>query len=88
MPADNLDGNACHAHACALQSCMQKELGQKTPDQANCQHLVAELYRCCARFYVAKGPAAEVDACPLLPVVRRKLKAAGEAHLLNGVPQQ
>ncbi|PWO00249.1 hypothetical protein FA09DRAFT_281771, partial [Tilletiopsis washingtonensis] len=65
--------NACHAHACALQSCMQKTLNQD-----KCQHLVTELYRCCARFYVAKGPRAEADGCPLLPVVRRKLKAVGE----------
>lgn len=79
MPSDALDSDSpCNPHACAIQTCMQKELNQE-----KCQHLIDDLYRCCARFYNQRGPRAEADSCPILPVVRRKLKALNEENRLE-----
>ncbi|PWN38772.1 hypothetical protein IE81DRAFT_295827, partial [Ceraceosorus guamensis] len=84
MTSDALDSdNACHPRACALQSCMQKHL-----DQDKCSEQVKDLYRCCGKFYARHGPSAEVDACPLLHVVQRKLKGFGEEGLLHGVQEK
>ncbi|KAL9935466.1 hypothetical protein V8E36_005814 [Tilletia maclaganii] len=68
MPASS--SPACHPEACAIQSCLQKNSFQ----QEKCEHLVQELYRCCAQFYREKGNEAESDSCPLPSVVERKLK--------------
>ncbi|CAO1635733.1 unnamed protein product [Parajaminaea phylloscopi] len=80
MPKDNLDGpNPCHAHACALQTCMQK-----TWDQDKCKDHLDGLYRCCNLFYQKYLPHdkdATVDACPLPDVTRGKLQAMGEKVL-------
>lgn len=79
MPSDALDSNSpCNPHACAIQSCMQK-----TMDQGKCESYINDLYRCCARFYNQQGPKADTESCPILPVVRRKLKAIGEENRLE-----
>jgi hypothetical protein len=78
MVSDALDSNSpCNPHACAIQSCMQK-----TWDQSKCEHLIDDLYRCCAKFYNAKGPRAETESCPIQAVVYRRLKKMGEEDLL------
>lgn len=61
---------------------------QKHLDQDKCEEQVRNLYRCCGKFYARYGATAEVDACPLLPVVQRKLKGFGEDRLLQGAEQK
>ena len=79
MVSDALDSESpCNPHACAIQTCMQKNLNQE-----KCSHLIDDLYRCCARFYNQKGAKADTESCPILPVVRRKLKAIGEQDRLQ-----
>ena len=79
MVSDALDSaSPCNPHACAIQSCMQKSW-----DQAKCEHLIDDLYRCCAKFYTARGPRAETESCPLQAVVYRRLKRMGEEDLLK-----
>ncbi|CAO1621919.1 unnamed protein product [Jaminaea pallidilutea] len=77
MPSDNLDGdNPCHAHACALQSCMTKTL-----DQDKCQSHIDALYKCCNRFYEKYGTQAETDGCPVPKMTKKKLEGMGEKVL-------
>lgn len=79
MVSDALDSDSpCNPHACAIQTCMQKTLNQE-----KCSHLIDDLYRCCAKFYNQKGAKADTESCPILPVVRRKLKAIGEQDRLQ-----
>lgn len=83
MPSDALDSaSPCNPHACAIQSCMQKNL-----DQAKCEHLIDDLYRCCARFYnKAKqegNTKPDTESCPIKPVVARRLKRMGDEALLE-----
>lgn len=70
MPSDN-STPPCHPQACAIQTCLQRT---GTFDQSKCEHLVDELYRCCARFYKGKGDKAESDSCPMPSVVERRIK--------------
>ena len=78
--SDALDSDSpCQPHACAIQTCMQK-----TYNQEKCNHLIEDLYRCCAKFYNQKNDQkAKTESCPILPVVRRKLKAMGEEDRLK-----
>ncbi|KDN36926.1 DUF1903-domain-containing protein, partial [Tilletiaria anomala UBC 951] len=63
--------SACHAHACAIQSCLQKNTFQ----QDKCEGLIDALYRCCARFYRSHGTdAKQPDACPKPAELKKKLE--------------
>lgn len=88
MPSDALDSaSPCNPHACAIQSCMQKHWNQE-----KCEHLIDDLYRCCARFYNMKqqrkgkseGAKAKTESCPIRPVVARRLKKMGQETMLDG----
>ncbi|PWZ03686.1 DUF1903-domain-containing protein [Testicularia cyperi] len=70
---DHLDPdhpNPCYPKACAIQSCLQKS----GYNQAKCEHLIDDLYRCCVRFYKQRGLKAEADSCPIPSVVERRIK--------------
>ncbi|PWN52892.1 DUF1903-domain-containing protein [Violaceomyces palustris] len=69
-PGESLDSNPCHPIACKIQGCLERT----GFNQAKCEHLIDDLYRCCAKFYQERGPQAEADSCPLLSVVQRRLK--------------
>ncbi|GAC74169.1 hypothetical protein PANT_10d00047 [Moesziomyces antarcticus T-34] len=62
--------NPCYPRACAIQSCLQKS----GFDQARCEHLIDDLYRCCAKFYRQRGTDAEADSCPIPSVVDRRIR--------------
>ncbi|SPO28109.1 related to Cx9C motif-containing protein 4, mitochondrial [Ustilago trichophora] len=72
-PNDELDPshpNPCYPRACAIQSCLQRS----GFDQSRCEHLIDDLYRCCAKFYQQRGKDAEADSCPIPSVVERRIR--------------
>ncbi|SPO35645.1 related to Cx9C motif-containing protein 4, mitochondrial [Pseudozyma flocculosa] len=62
--------NPCYPKACAIQSC----LTSNSFNQSKCEHLIDDLYRCCAQFYKQRGTDAEADSCPIPSVVERRIK--------------
>ncbi|KAN0061122.1 Cx9C motif-containing protein 4, mitochondrial [Thecaphora frezii] len=62
--------NPCYPKACAIQNCLQSS----GFDQAKCEHLIDDLYRCCSLFYKQRGNHAEADSCPIPSVVQRRIR--------------
>ncbi|GAA5959966.1 hypothetical protein JCM8115_004477 [Rhodotorula mucilaginosa] len=60
----------CHPEACKIQNCLLSNNYQ----QDKCEDAIANLYKCCAQFYVKNGDDARTDGCPMPSVLRRKLK--------------
>ncbi|SAM84501.1 related to Cx9C motif-containing protein 4, mitochondrial [Ustilago bromivora] len=66
--------NPCYPRACAIQSCLQRS----GFDQSRCEHLIDDLYRCCAKFYQQRGKGAEADSCPIASLVDRRIRKMEE----------
>lgn len=62
--------NPCFPKACAIQSCLQKS----GFNQAKCEPLIDDLYKCCALFYKTRGREAEAESCPIPSVVDRRIQ--------------
>ncbi|GAO46644.1 DUF1903-domain-containing protein [Saitoella complicata NRRL Y-17804] len=63
------DDEPCHAHACAIQNCIQKN----GFNQNKCEGLIDKLYECCARFY-KENPDGTTLTCPKPRLLGLKLK--------------
>lgn len=63
------DSNPCYPRACAIQSCLDRN----GFNQAKCEHLIDDLYRCCHSFYQQRGRDAQADSCPIPSVVDRRI---------------
>lgn len=61
-------GEPCHPLACQIQTCLQKN----NFNQAKCENLVDDLYRCCLKVY-KEDPNLEMDSCPLKKYVDRRI---------------
>lgn len=68
------EGNPCKPHACAIQTCIQRNQFQ----QEKCESLIRDLYRCCADYYKDHGPTELSVSCPKPEAVRAKREAWGE----------
>ncbi|KZZ97988.1 mtcp1 [Ascosphaera apis ARSEF 7405] len=64
----------CHARACAIQNCLNKNGFQ----ESKCQAQVDALYECCKAFYEAKGDDAKTVSCPKPDLLRLKMKQRAE----------
>lgn len=65
--------NPCKPLACDLQSCIQRHQFQ----QYRCDHIVAQLYRCCAGFYKRHGNDARCASCPEPKKLQEKMDKMG-----------
>lgn len=73
MP-DQVNPNPCKPHACHIQACIQRH----QYNQERCEHLVKQLYHCCASYYKKYGLDSECASCPKPDALNKKLEAWGE----------
>ncbi|KAF1937202.1 DUF1903-domain-containing protein [Clathrospora elynae] len=64
----------CHARACAIQNCIQKN----NFNEARCRKEVDALYECCNAFYKDKGEHASTVSCPKYSLLKLKMKQRAE----------
>ncbi|KAF2862776.1 DUF1903-domain-containing protein [Piedraia hortae CBS 480.64] len=60
----------CHAHACAIQACIQKN----NYNENACQKQIDALYECCNLFYQRNGEDASTVSCPKASLLKLKMK--------------
>ncbi|KAJ9644555.1 Cx9C motif-containing protein 4, mitochondrial [Coniosporium tulheliwenetii] len=60
----------CHARACAIQDCIQKN----NYNEAKCSKEIDALYECCNAFYKKNGDDASTVTCPKASLLRLKMK--------------
>ncbi|PSK55393.1 hypothetical protein C1H76_7814 [Elsinoe australis] len=76
LEADLKTNPPCHARACAIQDCLQKN----QYDQDRCKKEVNALYECCNAFYQKEGDDAQNVSCPKASLLRLKMKQIAEGQ--------
>ncbi|PNS18986.1 hypothetical protein CAC42_6081 [Sphaceloma murrayae] len=66
LEADLKTDPPCHARACAIQNCLQKNQF----DQSRCEKEIDALYECCNAFYQRDGDTAQNPGCPQASLLR------------------
>ncbi|KAF2221146.1 hypothetical protein BDZ85DRAFT_266359 [Elsinoe ampelina] len=70
LDADLKTDPPCHALACQIQDCLQKN----QYDQSRCEKEIDRLYECCNAFYQKNGDDSQNVSCPKASLLRLKMK--------------
>jgi len=74
MAQDQKTDPPCHARACAIQHCLQRN----GFNEARCKKEIDALYACCHAFYRERGENASAVSCPKYSLLTLKTKQRAE----------